>query len=109
MAYTRLNPKPKGYDTAHQVNLLDYSSSNMFTVPSGGGVVRIECNYRANAWSRAYIYTGSASTSAQSAQSSSAGAGGTSQIIQVYEGQRLYGEINSAVPYGSVAFLPYTY
>lgn len=109
MAYTRLNPQPKGYDTANQVNLLNYSSSNMYTVPAGGGAVLVECNYRANAWSRVYIYTGSTSTTAQMSQPASGGTGNQSQLVQVFEGQKLYGERNSSVPYGSVAFLPYTY
>lgn len=109
MAYTRLNPKPKGYDTANQVNLLDYSSSNMFTVPAGGGAVLVECNYRASAWARVYIYTGSTNTYAQMSQPASGGTGNQVQLVQVFEGQELYGERNASVPYGSVAFLPYTY
>lgn len=109
MAYTRLNPQPKGFDTTNQVDLLNYSSTNMYTVPAGGGVVRVDSNYRASTWARVYIYTGTESTYVQSSQSSSGGPGGTSQIIQVFAGQKLYGERDSTVQYGSVTFIPYAY
>lgn len=110
MTARRIGQKtPIGYDTAHQVNLLSYTSSNRFTVPVGGGVVRIECNYRANAWVRVHIFTGANDLQVQFSQPASGNSGHMSQIAQVFEGQTLYGERNASVAYGGVWFVPYAF
>lgn len=109
MAYTRLNPQPTGYNSSSAVNLLNYSEGNPYTAPADG-IVRIECNYRANAYTQAFIKTGNqAAVSAQASQSANGGTGNISSIVPVFKGQKMWAALNPNVQYGLAQYMPYTY
>lgn len=109
MSYVRLNPHPADFNMSGYVNLLNYSSSNPYTVPSDG-IVTAEGNWRAKAYSRAVLKIGSAEQTILQTSSGHSDSYSTQFIYgPVFKGQKVYGTINQEVPYGAVNFIPYSY